>query len=444
MMRKNKGFTLVELLAVIVLLGILMLLTFPRIIEMTNSQNAKISNAKLLLMKTAAKSYIADHKNQYPAKEGNTFCISVESLQSGNYLAFDDSEIDLNYVIKVSYFSEKEYELSYVKGNTCTDVGLIEDATTKPVCKLAKSGNAQTNMVTITYPQPEDAEYEYYYSLDEGKNWKEVSSFDGGRKVNIKFTTSGSVTAKVVNKSDFSTLTCSASVEIDDTPVGTIVAYAGKTIPSGYILADGTLLQISKYQELYNAIGDTYGTSPDSAYFYIPSIKGKTVIGTGNYTEKGSTTTYNLGNMGGESAHKLTINELPSHTHTFTGTKVTTLAGGKHTHTYSGTTDEKSSMKGIFSILAEGDNAVFMDDEVSIFDEDYSMASLSSGSAIGFGKYRFIDQNHTHTFTAVSTPNNTGHTHNYSAKGTNGNTGNDEAHNNLMPYITMNYIIKYQ
>ena len=56
MIRNKKAFTLVELLAVIVLLGILMLLTFPKILEMTNSQSARVSNAKMTLMKTAAKS----------------------------------------------------------------------------------------------------------------------------------------------------------------------------------------------------------------------------------------------------------------------------------------------------------------------------------------------------------------------------------------------------
>ena len=444
MIRNKKAFTLVELLAVIVLLGILMLLTFPKILEMTNSQSARVSNAKMTLMKTAAKSYVADHKNQYPSKEGNTYCISLESLENGNYLAFEDDELDLNYVIKVSYFSEKEYELSYVKGNTCTDVGLIEDATTKPVCKVAKAGNAQTNMVTITYPQSDDVEYEYFYSLNEGQDWKEVTSFDGGKKVNIRFTTSGSVTAKVVNKDDYSTLTCSAFVEIDATPVGTVIAYAGKTLPSGYMVADGSLLSISKYQELYNAIGNTYGTSPDSSYFYIPSLKGKTVIGTGNYEEGGSTTSYNLGDMGGESTHQLSISEMPSHTHTFTGSATTTAASGAHTHTYSGSTTEKSSMKGVFAILAEDDNAIFMEDEVSIFDEDYSLSAFSTGSDIGFVKYRFIEQNHVHTFTAVTDEENTGHTHSYIAEGINETAGNDEAHNNLMPYATLNYIIKYQ
>jgi prepilin-type N-terminal cleavage/methylation domain-containing protein len=125
MIKDKKAFTLVELLAVIVLLGIIMLLTFPKIIETVNNQQNKISKAKLSLMQTATKSYLADHTNQYPAREGNAFCISLEALEKGNYLAFDD-EIDTNYVIKVSYFSDTEYEFSYVKATSCTESGKIE------------------------------------------------------------------------------------------------------------------------------------------------------------------------------------------------------------------------------------------------------------------------------------------------------------------------------
>ena len=133
-----------------------------------------------------------------------------------------------------------------------------------------------------------------------------------------------------------------------------------------------------------------------------------------------------------------------SHTHTFTGSATTTAASGAHTHTYSGSTTEKSSMKGVFAILAEDDNAIFMEEEVSIFDEDYSLSAFSTGSDIGFVKYRFMEQNHVHTFTAVTDEENTGHTHSYIAEGINETAGNDEAHNNLMPYATLNYIIKYQ
>ena len=41
--------------------------------------------------------------------------------------------------------------------------------------KVAKAGNDQTNIVTIPYPQSDDVEYEYFYSFNEGQDWKEVT-----------------------------------------------------------------------------------------------------------------------------------------------------------------------------------------------------------------------------------------------------------------------------
>lgn len=120
MLKKKNAFTLVELLAVIVLLGILMLLTFPKIIEVTNSQKTRVSNAKLKLMKIATEEYLRDNRNNYPIRTGYRYCVSIKALDEGNYLTFDD-EIDTSYVMKVSYLSENEVEMSYVKGTSCTE-----------------------------------------------------------------------------------------------------------------------------------------------------------------------------------------------------------------------------------------------------------------------------------------------------------------------------------
>lgn len=65
----------------------------------------------------------------------------------------------------------------------------------------------------------------------------------------------------------------------DDLPVGTIIAWAGKkdTIPENWALCDGKQLRIQLYQELYHAIGTSWGGK--GKRFYLPDLRGRFVRG---------------------------------------------------------------------------------------------------------------------------------------------------------------------
>ena len=70
-----------------------------------------------------------------------------------------------------------------------------------------------------------------------------------------------------------------------------IIPYYGEIedIPQGWLLCDGT-----------------NGT---------PDLRGKVLIGTGTTSDEWGSITYALGDIGGERLHKLTIEEMPSHSH---------------------------------------------------------------------------------------------------------------------------------
>lgn len=101
---------------------------------------------------------------------------------------------------------------------------------------------------------------------------------------------------------------------------------------------------------------------------------------------------------GGAKTHTLTTSQIPSHTHTFTGTSATTDSKGAHTHQIGTDKDVAYTSGGAC----------------------WSVHSGTSGAAYVNG-YTSSAGAHTHTVTA---------------KGTNSSTGGDEAHNNLQPYIT--------
>lgn len=75
-------------------------------------------------------------------------------------------------------------------------------------------------------------------------------------------------------------------------PIATIIISQASTIPTGFLLCDGSELKISEYEELYEVIGTTYGQS-DSTTFCIPDLTGRTVFGIaedgtlGDYLEAG-------------------------------------------------------------------------------------------------------------------------------------------------------------
>lgn len=89
--------------------------------------------------------------------------------------------------------------------------------------------------------------------------------------------------------------------------IGEIRQYAGETAPSGWLLCDGSAINRITYSELFEVIGTTYGEGNGSTTFNIPDMRGRVGIG--------SSSSYELGDTGGEYTHLLTVDEMPSHTH---------------------------------------------------------------------------------------------------------------------------------
>jgi len=96
-------------------------------------------------------------------------------------------------------------------------------------------------------------------------------------------------------------------------PAGTIIQSASIVEPNGWFDCDGRQLSNNVYVNLFNSIGYTYGGSDNS--FNIPDIRGRVCVGSGSGNALTSRT---LGSIGGEENHTLTVNEMPSHTHSLT------------------------------------------------------------------------------------------------------------------------------
>ena len=103
-------------------------------------------------------------------------------------------------------------------------------------------------------------------------------------------------------------------------PLGIVQIWAGAKVPDNYELCDGRELKIADYQELYEALGTRFNESYDcngrryattSGYFRLPDLRGRFVVGyNASDTDYGS-----YGKVGGEKTHRLSVGEMPSHTH---------------------------------------------------------------------------------------------------------------------------------
>ena len=76
--------------------------------------------------------------------------------------------------------------------------------------------------------------------------------------------------------------------------------------PRGWALCNGQLLPINQNQALFSLLGTTYGGNGQTN-FALPDLRGRLPMHTGSW--------HTLGERGGESAHTLTISEMPTHTH---------------------------------------------------------------------------------------------------------------------------------
>jgi microcystin-dependent protein len=64
----------------------------------------------------------------------------------------------------------------------------------------------------------------------------------------------------------------------DNTPVGTIISYGSETPPPGYLPCDGSKLLRATQEDLFAAIGTTWG-NPSATEFNLPALTGRLLRG---------------------------------------------------------------------------------------------------------------------------------------------------------------------
>lgn len=171
-------------------------------------------------------------------------------------------------------------------------------------------------------------------------------------------------------------------------------------VPTGWLLCDGSEVTVANYRKLYEAIGNTYGTSSPDVSFRLPSMQGRFVMGycttSPSYTPDNSAgLNISPGSIGGVYNTPLTLDQIPSHVHEITADAALTI---------------------------RSNGQLFLHyPETSPNDGRIEQQQQGGGGDFSYSVDVTLNINVTPTVSSV---------------------GNDQMHNNTPPYVCMNYIIK--
>lgn len=93
--------------------------------------------------------------------------------------------------------------------------------------------------------------------------------------------------------------------------IGQVAASATNLTSGGFMYAEGQLLPIDQYTNLYSVIGTTYG-GDGQLTFALPDLRGRTIIGAGQGNGLSRRT---LGEVVGSDTFTLTASQMPMHAH---------------------------------------------------------------------------------------------------------------------------------
>jgi microcystin-dependent protein len=102
-------------------------------------------------------------------------------------------------------------------------------------------------------------------------------------------------------------------------PVGTVIAFAGVSVPDGWLLCNGAAISRSVYTRLFTAIDIAHGYGDNSTTFNLPDLRGRFLRGVdgaaGNDPDAAGRTFGAIGGNTGDNVGSVQGDDNKAHTH---------------------------------------------------------------------------------------------------------------------------------
>jgi microcystin-dependent protein len=254
--------------------------------------------------------------------------------------------------------------------------------------------------------------------------------------------------------------------------LGEITMFAGNFAPEGWALTDGQLLSISSHNELFSVLGTNFGGDGRTT-LALPDMRGRSAMSTGTGA---GLTQRNIGQQVGVDDLTLSENQMPAHTHSMVSPiNETDSTGGDQAHAnmkpslginfYVPETDTNDLLLGSVRMGAFNyvpDDTLPADGQLVSISANNELFALFGTFYGGDGRTTFGVPNlsgrlvmHKGQGTGLTNRNlgnkvgveqvalseSTMPSHNHPDPNGVGNTGGDQAHENMQPTNTLNYII---
>lgn len=199
--------------------------------------------------------------------------------------------------------------------------------------------------------------------------------------------------------------------------IGEIIPYVGSTPPENFLVCDGSAVSRSLYSDLFSVIGTTYGIGDGSTTFNLPNLSGNVALGTSS--------SHVIGTVGGQASVYLIGSEIPSHTHE--------VPSHTHQNTILATTPSLAhsvTQQASFTYTQLNGTTNYRGAD-NVQQRYNSITSAAMTRATNFA----VDD---HPATACTMSGGVTDCPAFDTEA----TGSGDAHNNMMPYIALVYLIQ--